>query len=150
MPSNRIVAMVAAAAVIGGGAGAAITTLADDGGSSSAATVATPAVTAATVASTDLTVGQVAKEATSSVVEIDATSSGDGSTFPFGGSGSQSAEGTGFVYDAKGDIVTNQHVVDGASTVRVKFSDGSTYSAAVVGSDSATDIAVLHVNAPSS
>ena len=150
MPSNRIVAMVAAAAVIGGGAGAAITTLADDGGSSSAATVTTPAVTAATVASTDLTVGQVAKEATSSVVEIDAMSSGGGSTFPFGGSGSQLAEGTGFVYDAKGDIVTNQHVVDGASTVRVKFSDGSTYSATVVGSDSATDIAVLHVNAPSS
>jgi putative serine protease PepD len=150
MPSNRIVAMVAAAAVIGGGAGAAITTLADDGGSPSAATLTTPAATAATVASTDLTVGQVAKEATSSVVEIDATSSGDGSTFPFGGSGSQSAEGTGFVYDAKGDIVTNQHVVDGASTVRVKFADGSTYSATVVGADSATDIAVLHVNAPSS
>jgi putative serine protease PepD len=149
MPSNRIVATVAAAALIGGGAGAAIVTLADDGGSSKTATVTT-AATGANVASTDLTVGQVAKTAIKSVVEVDATSSGDGSTFPFGNNGSQSAEGTGFVYDTKGDIVTNQHVVSGASTVKVKFSDGSTYTATVVGTDSATDIAVLRVNAPSS
>jgi putative serine protease PepD len=149
MPSNRIVATVAAAAVIGGGAGAAIVTLADNGGSSKTTTVTTAAA-AANVASSDLTVGQVAKAATKSVVEIDATSTGDGSTFPFGNNGSQSAEGTGFVYDTKGDIVTNQHVVSGASTVKVKFSDGSTYTASVVGSDTATDIAVLHVNAPSS
>ena len=149
MPSNRIVAMVAAAAVIGGGAGAAIATLADDGGPSSTPTVATPAATGSTVSNSDLTVGQVAKAATSSVVEVDATTSAGDSPFPYGNR-SASAEGTGFVYDAKGDIVTNQHVVDGASSVKVKFSDGSTYAATVVGADTATDIAVLHVNAPSS
>jgi putative serine protease PepD len=149
MPNNRIVAMVAAAAVIGGGAGAAITTLADDGGSAKTATVTT-ADTGSNVANTDLSVGEVAKAATKSVVEVDATTSGGGQSFPYGNNGSQSAEGTGFVYDTKGDIVTNQHVVSGASSVKVKFSDGSTYTATVVGSDSATDIAVLHVNAPSS
>jgi len=149
MPSNRIVATVAAAAVIGGGAGAAIATLAD-GGSSAKTTTITTAAVGANVANTDLSVGQVAKDATKSVVEVDATSSGGGQSFPFGNNGSQSAEGTGFVYDTKGDIVTNQHVISGASTVRVKFSDGSTYTANVVGSDSSTDIAVLHVNAPSS
>jgi putative serine protease PepD len=149
MPSNRIVAMVAAAAVIGGGAGAAITTLADDGGSAKTATVTTPD-TSSNVANTDLSVGQVAKAATKSVVEVDATTSGGDQSFPYGNNGSRSAEGTGFVYDTKGDIVTNQHVVSGASSVKVKFSDGSTYTATVVGSDSATDIAVLHVNAPSS
>jgi putative serine protease PepD len=149
MPSNRIVAMVAAAAVIGGGAGAAIATVSDGGGSVKTTTVTSPA-TGANVANADLSVGQVAKDATKSVVEVDATSSGGGQSFPFGNSGSQSAEGTGFVYDTKGDIVTNQHVISGASTVKVKFSDGSTYTASVVGSDSATDIAVLHVNAPSS
>ena len=147
MPSNRIVAMVAAAAVVGGGAGAAITTLAD-GGTAKTTTVTTAA--GANVANSDLSVGSVAKSATKSVVEVDATSSGGNQTFPFGNSGSSSAEGTGFVYDTKGDIVTNQHVVSGASAVRVKFSDGSTYTATVVGTDSATDIAVLHVNAPSS
>ena len=149
MPSNRIVAMVAAAAVIGGGAGAAITTLADDGGSAKTATVTT-AGTSSNVANADLTVGQIAKAATKSVVEVDATTSGGGQSFPYGNNGSQSAEGTGFVYDTKGDIVTNQHVVSGANSVRVKFSDGSTYTATVVGSDAATDIAVLHVNAPAS
>jgi len=149
MPSNRIVAMVAAAAVIGGGAGAAIATLSDGGGTAKTTTVTTAAA-GANVANTDLSVGQVAKEATNSVVEVDATTSGGDQSFPFGNNGSQAAEGTGFVYDTKGDIITNQHVVSGASTVKVKFSDGSTYKATVVGSDSATDIAVLHVNAPSS
>jgi putative serine protease PepD len=148
MRSNRIVATVAAAAVVGGGAGAAIATLADNGGSPSTATV-TAAATSANVANSELTVGAVAKAATKSVVEVDATTGGGNSPFPYG-SQSQSAEGTGFVYDTKGDIVTNQHVVDGASTVRVKFSDGSTYTATVVGTDTATDIAVLHVNAPAS
>ena len=149
MPSNRIVAMVAAAAVIGGGAGAAITTLADDGGTAKTATVTT-ADTSSNVANTDLSVGEVAKAATKSVVEVDATTSSGDQTFPYGNNGSQSAEGTGFVYDTKGDIVTNQHVVSGANIVKVKFSGGPTYTATVVGSDSATDIAVLHVNAPSS
>ena len=149
MPSNRIVAMVAAAAVVGGGAGAAITTLSDGGGSAKTTTITTAAA-GANVANTDLSVGQVAKNATKSVVEIDATSSGGDQSFPFGNGGSKSAEGTGFVYDTKGHIVTNQHVVSGASAVKVKFSDGSTYTASVVGSDSSTDIAVLHVNAPSS
>ena len=149
MPSNRIVATVAAAAVIGGGAGAAIATLAD-GGSSAKTTTITTAAAGANVANTDLSVGQVAKDATKSVVEIDATSAGGDQSFPFGNNGSQSAEGTGFVYDTKGNIVTNQHVISGANTVKVKFSDGSTYTANVVGSDSSTDIAVLHVNAPSS
>jgi putative serine protease PepD len=147
MPSSRIVAVIAAAAVVGGGAGAAITTLADDGGSSSSSPALTTSSTAATVANSDLTVGQIAKNTTSSVVEIDATTSSGGSTFPYGGSQSQSAEGTGFVYDTKGDIVTNEHVIDGASNVKVKFSDGSTYTATVVGSDTATDVAIIHVDA---
>src|SRR5690242_16652960 len=131
MPSNRIVAMVAAAAVVGGGAGAAIATLSDGSASAKTTTVTTIAA-GANVANTDLSVGQVAKNATNSVVEVDATTSGGGQSFPFGNNGSQSAEGTGFVYDAKGDIITNQHVVSGASAVKVKFSDGSTYTATVV------------------
>jgi putative serine protease PepD len=52
------------------------------------------------------------------------------------------------MYDTKGDIVTNQHVIDGASSVSVKLSDGSTYKATVVGGDASTDIAVIHIDAP--
>jgi putative serine protease PepD len=146
MPRNRIAAVVAAAALVGGGAGAAVTTVFDDGSPSAATTtVVSPT---SNVANAGLSVGEVAKLATKSVVEVDATTSASSSPFP--GGGGRSAEGTGFVYDADGNILTNQHVVSGASAVRVKFSDGSTYKATVVGADPSTDVAVLHVDAPGS
>lgn len=152
MARNRIAAAIAAAALAGGGAGAGVVSLAH--GSSTAATqtsAAPPPVPATNVASSLLSVGQVAQQATKSVVEVDASSSGAPSTFPFGqGGGSSSSVGTGFVYDAKGDIVTNQHVIAGASSVKVKFSDGSTYKATVVGQDPSSDLAVIRVNAPAS
>jgi putative serine protease PepD len=60
------------------------------------------------------------------------------------------AQGSGWVYDSKGDIVTNDHVVDGASSIRVQFPDGSSYSAHLVGTDPSTDLGVIKVDAPSS
>jgi putative serine protease PepD len=60
------------------------------------------------------------------------------------------AQGSGFVYDSKGDIVTNDHVVDGASSIEVQFPDGSTHSATLVGNDPSTDLAVIKVDVPSS
>ncbi|HEX7626240.1 MAG TPA: trypsin-like peptidase domain-containing protein [Gaiellaceae bacterium] len=146
---NRLIAVVATAAIAGGGAGAGAVAL-THGSNHTTTTVAVPAVsTASNIADATLTVGQVAKAATPSVVEIDATSNGGSSPFPYGRNGStQSAEGTGFIYDTKGDIVTNQHVIDGASSVSVKLSDGSTYKATVVGGDASTDIAVIHIDAP--
>ena len=47
-------------------------------------------------------------------------------------------------------MITNQHVVDGAESVKVTFSNGKTYDATVVGSDPSTDIAVIDVDAPAS
>ena len=145
---NRIAAGLCAAALAGGGAGA--TAVALTNGSSTTTTTAVPTAPATNAASkATLSVAEIAKRSTKSVVEVDATLTDNQSPFP--GSSSQSAaEGTGWVYDTKGNIVTNQHVVDGASKVRVKFSDGSTYTATVVGTDISSDLAVLHVNAPSS
>ena len=57
--------------------------------------------------------------------------------------------GSGFVIDGKGDILTNDHVVAGASGIRVGFGSGSTYPAKVVGADPGSDLAVVHVVAPS-
>jgi putative serine protease PepD len=54
------------------------------------------------------------------------------------------------VYDDKGNILTDEHVVDNADSVTVTFEDGKKYSAKVVGTDPSTDVAVIHVNAPSS
>jgi putative serine protease PepD len=63
--------------------------------------------------------------------------------------GNGSAEGSGFVYDSDGHIITNDHVVNGQS-ISVQFWNGKTYDATLVGSDSSTDLAVIKVNAPSS
>ncbi|SPH18831.1 Periplasmic pH-dependent serine endoprotease DegQ [Defluviimonas aquaemixtae] len=59
----------------------------------------------------------------------------------------QQGVGSGFVISEDGLIVTNQHVVDGAETVRIKFADGTTLDANVVGTDPLTDIALLNVDA---
>ncbi len=64
------------------------------------------------------------------------------------GGGGRSAQGSGFVYDENGHIVTNQHVVAGASEINVRFSNGARYPATLVGSDRSTDLAVLRVDAP--
>jgi putative serine protease PepD len=55
------------------------------------------------------------------------------------------AQGSGFVYDADGHVITNQHVVAGAADARVRFSNGSSYPATIVGTDGSTDLAVLRV-----
>ena len=56
------------------------------------------------------------------------------------------AMGSGFIIDAGGDVVTNNHVVDGASTVKVRLQDGGEFVAKVVGTDPRTDLALLKVN----
>lgn len=53
--------------------------------------------------------------------------------------------GSGFIYDTKGDIITNNHVVDGSKTVDVTFVDGNTYTAKVIGTDQYNDIAVIRI-----
>ena len=55
--------------------------------------------------------------------------------------------GSGIVFDAKGDIVTNNHVVEGANSFQVTVANGTQYPASLVGSFAADDLAVLHVNA---
>ena len=56
-------------------------------------------------------------------------------------------EGSGFVWDTNGNIVTNNHVVAGASQIEVNFADGGSFPAKVVGTDVNADLAVINVNA---
>ncbi|KAM3761455.1 hypothetical protein ACB098_01G269400 [Castanea mollissima] len=56
--------------------------------------------------------------------------------------------GSGFVWDKQGHIVTNYHVIRGASDLRVTLADQTTYDAKVVGFDQDKDVAVLRVDAP--
>ncbi|MBO7341381.1 MAG: trypsin-like peptidase domain-containing protein [Clostridia bacterium] len=53
------------------------------------------------------------------------------------------ASGSGFVYDDKGHICTNHHVIDGATRVQIMLSDGTAIDAELVGSDARSDLAVL-------
>src|SRR5688572_9354485 len=54
--------------------------------------------------------------------------------------------GTGFIVDKAGFIMTNHHVVDRASSIEIALADGTIHTATVVGSDEATDLAVLKIN----
>jgi serine protease Do len=63
------------------------------------------------------------------------------------GEGIVHGQGSGFVVRSDGVILTNAHVVDGASEVRVKLTDKREFSAKVVGRDKATDVAVLRIDA---
>ncbi|MGH2868997.1 MAG: S1C family serine protease [Solirubrobacteraceae bacterium] len=98
-----------------------------------------------------MTVNQIYKASSPGVVDIVVTSQSQGLSF-FGGGGSQKTkgEGAGVVYNNKGDILTDEHVVAGATSVKVNFQDGKSYSGTVVGTDPSTDVGVVHVNAPSS
>ena len=58
-----------------------------------------------------------------------------------------SGVGSGFVFDKKGHIITNAHVVDNANKIVVTFLDGRSYNAEIIGIDEFTDIAVIQVNA---
>jgi 2-alkenal reductase len=58
------------------------------------------------------------------------------------------SEGSGFVFDGDGHVVTNQHVVEGSSEVEVSFASGYKAYGTVIGSDADADVAVIKVDAP--
>jgi putative serine protease PepD len=98
------------------------------------------------------TINQIYKSVGPGVVDIKTSSSQNtGGVFGFGQQQQTEGEGSGVVFDKKGDILTDQHVVAGASKVTVTFSDGSTAPATIVGSDTGADLAVIRVqNVPAS
>jgi putative serine protease PepD len=77
------------------------------------------------------TVAGVAQAVSPSIVEISAASNAGRST------------GSGVIITADGEIVTNNHVISGASAVKVRLSDGKTYEADVLGTDPAKDLALI-------
>jgi putative serine protease PepD len=142
---RTIAAAAAAAALIGAGTGAGTVALL---GSSSGDTVVRQVTVAAAddaaVTSGGLTAAEIYERSYKGVVEVTV---GGAAETPFGEQQSQ-GQGSGFVYDDEGTIVTNQHVVDGADSITVTFWDGSKAQARLVGSDASTDVAVLDVDVP--
>jgi len=118
----------------------------------------------AVVAAYEKVIGDVHESVLPSVVSIvvlnrvQVSGSGPGFTypFPFGQRQPQSGDtqqeffyrngqGSGFVWDTQGHIVTNRHVVIDAERISVQFSDGNSYAAEVVGLDQDSDLAVIRV-----
>ncbi|MDX6481692.1 MAG: putative serine protease PepD [Gaiellaceae bacterium] len=148
--SSRLVFLaVAVALAIGVGAGFAAHSLT---GSKSASPTVTQTITTSpttpvvsTLTTSSLT--RVYKKDAPGVVTVTITGRSN-SGFP--GEQQFEAMGTGFEIDSNGNIITAEHVVDGAATIKVTFQDGSTAKATLVGTDSSTDSAVIHVDVPSS
>jgi S1-C subfamily serine protease len=137
-----VLGTLVAAIGLGAGIGAASYAVLTDDASSTVVRQVTVTDSQPAAVAGGTTIGQIYERSYKAVVEI-ATRSFDGS---------QRSQGSGFVYDRNGNVVTNQHVVEGpvAGEISVRFWDGRTYSAEIVGSDPSTDLAVIKVDAPSS
>jgi putative serine protease PepD len=150
----RRIAPFGAALALGAGIGAGVYAGVSGGSSGSSTKNATvvasvPAQTAAATATTSLT--QIYKDDAPGVVDITVTSTQTSDNGFFDPQSQESqAEGSGFVYDKAGHIVTNAHVVDGATAIKVRFQDGTTAKATLVGKDEGTDIAVIKVDGAAS
>lgn len=92
-----------------------------------------------------MTFAEIYKANVNSVVSINTTTT----TNVFGQTTESAASGSGFFITANGYIVTNYHVIDGASKVKVTTYDGADYDATVIGGDEDYDIAVLKVEGES-
>jgi S1-C subfamily serine protease len=138
LPGLMLVGMLVLGMLFGGaGAGAAVMLL---GHSSAPATVTVPATTSSgqPVAQVQAnTITNIYNKVSPSVVMINSTIQGTRTT-----SGGE-ATGSGIVLDTQGDILTNYHVIDGASSVKIELTDHSDYAATVVGTAPQDDLAVI-------
>lgn len=125
-PLALLAAVAIAAAAVGGGTAYAFQELTGKDGTSSSATNTNVVPT-----SQKGTVSGVAEAVSPSIVEISAKS------------GSGEATGSGVIITDDGEIITNNHVISGASSVKVTTNDGKTYDAEVVGTDSKKDLALI-------
>ncbi|MZD07563.1 trypsin-like serine protease [Streptomyces sp. SID5785] len=125
-PVGLLAAVAVAAAAVGGGTAYAFQQLtgSDTTASSSTSTAVVPSSKRGTVSG-------VAQAVSPSIVEVNATLSNGSST------------GSGVILSGDGEIVTNNHVISGASSIKVRTSDGKTYTADVVGTDAKKDLALI-------
>jgi putative serine protease PepD len=123
-------------------------TVTDDVVSSGSSSVPT-----ALTKSTGTTINAVYRKASPGVVDIDVTavtkSNGGGGFFQTQSQTTED-EGAGVVLNKQGDIITDEHVIAGATSVTVHFQNGVSAKATVLGSDASSDVGVIKVNVPAS
>ncbi|WP_225833887.1 S1C family serine protease [Streptomyces sp. NK08204] len=131
-PIGLLTAVAIVAAAVGGGTAYAFQELTGKDSVASAGTT-----THVVPSSKRGNVAAIAAAVTPSVVEINATLDNGSST------------GSGVIITRDGEIVTNNHVISGASSIRVRTSDGRSYTAEVVGTDSSKDLALIKLRGAS-
>src|SRR3954468_3292949 len=157
--SRSIVLPLLVAALLGGGVAAGVTALiTDDGGGDGHTTtvirqaaVASQGANGKSNVAEGLTAADIYDRYAPGVVFIRSEiiqQSDNPFSFGFGGAQKSEATGSGFVIDAGGDILTNNHVIDGATagSITVQFADKKTLKAKVIGKDPSTDLALLKVD----
>ncbi|MFF9913678.1 S1C family serine protease [Streptomyces sp. NPDC013457] len=127
-----LVAVAIAAAAVGGGTATLVQQLTADGAPTASGVSGTNVS-----ASSKGTVAGVAQAVSPSIVEISASSASGKST------------GSGVIITGDGEIVTNNHVISGASSIAVQLSNGKTYEAKVVGTDPDKDLALIKLEGAS-
>jgi putative serine protease PepD len=147
-------------ALVGAIVGAIVAVIVGGGGSTTRSVTTTVMSNGASAASIPtslsktqgMSINEIYRKDSPGVVDITVTSQQSTGGGLFGGGGTQQTEGegAGVVYDKKGDILTDQHVVSGATSVTVHFQNGVNAKAKVLGQDASTDMAVIRVNVPAS
>ena len=146
----KVTALVLACAVVGGAAGYGGAALAGGSTSGGKTTINESDRTATAVqikkvdGKTKMQPAEVYASTVNSTVSINCSSQ---STNIFGQTTQSASSGSGFIISEDGYIVTNYHVINGASSVKVTLYNGNTYDATVIGGDSDYDVAVLKINA---
>src|SRR2546425_2844086 len=134
-----LIAAVAAPTVASGaGSGAIAAGLIDHSTTSASAGTALPTTQTSTSSTSSSTAASIYKQDLPGVVTLTVNLSRG------------QAIGSGIVLDTKGDILTNAHVIAGARSIQVAFSDGTTVPATVVGSNTGADLAVIRVSVAAS
>ncbi len=144
----KVTALVLACAVVGGAAGYGGAALAKGGsGSGTAISESDRTVTAVEVKKVDGKTKMQPAEVYASTVNSTVSINCSTTTNVFGQTTQSASSGSGFIISEDGYIVTNYHVISGASSVKVTLYNGDTYDATVIGGDSDYDVAVLKINA---
>jgi putative serine protease PepD len=135
---GMLVAVTALALASGAGSGAAAAALIDHGTATASAGTALPTTQTSSNSTSSSTAASIYKQDLPGVVTLTVNLSRG------------QAIGSGIVLDSKGDILTNAHVIAGARSIQVAFSDGTTVPATVVASNTGADLAVIRVSVAAS